>query len=131
MLSASTEKAFIENLYRLASVADGQKLEEVSPNTPLKGAMRQSFVHFQEDIDMLKKEHPLFYQKLALTSEEEARLNEIEEHLIYADWLLLKELKKRVDTLIDQETSNQQLVAQEIKKHKTKRLNTRDGWHSV
>lgn len=132
ILSDTLRKIFIDRLSELAIIANLIQASSQATNPKLMDEIAASF---QQELGKLKRKDKKLYQKLGLTDANEERFKISPSQFTQEDWILLKDLKQKIDELkrelLGDELPNleyEQQVEHERKRHIYKRFNIRDGW---
>ena len=126
------QKLLVDNLFELAAIAN--VIQDPEKNIS-NAATEEIICRFQKDLKKIKKENFVLFEKLNLTTEEEEHLYHPPSEYTQEDWLLVRELKTRIDQL-KRDLYGQQTVKiedsvnveKERRRHINKRFNVRDGW---
>ncbi|MBA2369577.1 MAG: hypothetical protein H0V82_11220 [Candidatus Protochlamydia sp.] len=132
ILSDTLRKIFIDRLSELAIIAN---LIQTSSQSYDPKLMDEVAASFQKELSKLKRKDKKIYDKLGLSDADEERFKLSPSQFSQEDWILLKELKMRIDDLKRQlqgddlpNLEHEQQVEHERKRHVYKRFNIRDGW---
>lgn len=93
-LNAAKEKAFIENLNDLATIANA-----IQANLNSEKELEKIIDKFQHELKHIKKHLPNLYEKLNLTAEEEIHFNLPYKEYTQTDWQRIIELKSTLEKL--------------------------------
>ena len=132
ILSDTLRKIFIDRLSELAIIANLIQTSTQATDPKLIDEVASSF---QKELSKLKRKDKKIYLKLGLSEVDEERFKISPSQFTQEDWILLKELKQRIDELkrelLGDELPNleyEQQVEHERKRHVYKRFNIRDNW---